>query len=407
MSWETRPLSEIADLCLGKMLDQQKNRGDLMPYLANINVRWGEFDLVDLRQMRVLPGEIDRYGLRYGDIVMCEGGEPGRCAIWKDAAPSMMVQKALHRVRPHSGIDYRFLFYSFLHKGRTGRFAPLFTGSTIMHLPREKLAKLEVTFPDRVTQSRIADILAAYDDLIENNRRRIKLLEEAARLIYREWFVRLRFPGHEQTRIVDGVPEGWRRVALRDVAEVVRGRSYTSAELSDTTGRDFVNLKCFERYGGFRDTGLKRYTGQSKPEQTVGPSDIVMAVTDMTQDRMIVAQAARVPRTVQPGSVFSMDVVKLVPAEGVASAWLYSYLRFSSFSSCVAQFGSGATVVHLSPRLIEQHECIAPPRHVRDEFSARVGLIYAFIDVLGLQCLRSARARDLLLPRLMSGEVEV
>ncbi len=96
--WPRKRLGDVADLCLGKMLDQKKNKGEPRPYLANINVRWGEFDLVDLRQMRFEEGEMERYGLRLGDIVMCEGGEPGRCAIWKDQKPDMVIQKALQRV---------------------------------------------------------------------------------------------------------------------------------------------------------------------------------------------------------------------------------------------------------------------------------------------------------------------
>jgi type I restriction enzyme S subunit len=96
MNWPTYKLGTVADFCLGKMLDQKKNRGELLPYLANINVRWGEFDLTDLREMRFEQHELERYGLRYGDIVMCEGGEPGRCAIWKEQRSAMMIQKALH-----------------------------------------------------------------------------------------------------------------------------------------------------------------------------------------------------------------------------------------------------------------------------------------------------------------------
>ena len=89
VNWERKPLGAVADLCLGKMLDQNKNRGEPLPYLANVNVRWGEFELSDLRTMRFEPKEMDRYGLKFGDIVMCEGGEPGRCAIWKDQIPGI------------------------------------------------------------------------------------------------------------------------------------------------------------------------------------------------------------------------------------------------------------------------------------------------------------------------------
>src|SRR5919109_1903819 len=224
MKWSVRPLDEVADFCLGKMLDEKKNRGEPLPYLANINVRWGEFDLENLREMRFEYDEMDRYGLKYGDIVMCEGGEPGRCAIWKDSVPGMMIQKALHRIRPYGCLDHRFLFYSFLHKGKIGGFAALLTGGTIKHLPREKLAQVEVAFPELELQRRIADILSAYDNLIENNRRRMELLEEAARQLYREWFVRLRFPGREHTRMINGVPVGWRSEKVRNVLAKIEGK---------------------------------------------------------------------------------------------------------------------------------------------------------------------------------------
>jgi type I restriction enzyme S subunit len=110
VTWERRRLTDVAELSLGKMLDQKKNRGTLRPYLANINVRWGAFDLANLREMRFEPHESERYGVRDGDIVMCEGGEPGRCAIWREQVPDVMIQKALHRIRPKAGLDHRFLF---------------------------------------------------------------------------------------------------------------------------------------------------------------------------------------------------------------------------------------------------------------------------------------------------------
>ena len=147
--WERRSLSDLAEFRLGKMLDARKNRGELRPYLANINVRWGEIDLSDLREMPFEEHEIDKYGLRYGDIVMCEGGEPGRCAIWKDQAPGMMLQKAIHRIRTVESFDHRFLYYSLYYKGVSGQLAGLFTGATIKHLPREKLAKVELDVPPR------------------------------------------------------------------------------------------------------------------------------------------------------------------------------------------------------------------------------------------------------------------
>lgn len=219
MSWEKVRLGDVTDSCLGKMLDQHKNKGDLHPYLANINVRWGNFELDNLPQMRFEDSENERYGIQYGDLIVCEGGEPGRCAIWKEQIPNMKIQKALHRIRVHDCLDYRYLYYWFLWAGKRGELEQYFTGSTIKHMPGEKLKSIVIDMPPLNTQRYIASILSAYDDLIENNQKQIKLLEEAAQRLYKEWFVDLRFPGWENTKIVDGVPEGWTVTTLDDVID--------------------------------------------------------------------------------------------------------------------------------------------------------------------------------------------
>ena len=144
MKWEKVKLGNVTDSCLGKMLDQNKNKGDYQPYLANVNVRWGEFDLEDLPLMKFEESEQERYELKYGDLVICEGGEPGRCAIWKEQIPNMKIQKALHRVRVHDCLDYRYLFYWFLLAGKTGELDQYFTGATIKHMPGQKLKETSV-----------------------------------------------------------------------------------------------------------------------------------------------------------------------------------------------------------------------------------------------------------------------
>ena len=147
MMWEKVRLEDISDSCLGKMLDQGKNKGTYQPYLANINVRWGSFDLEDLPQMKFLDSENERYGLEYGDLVMCEGGEPGRCAIWKNQLPQMKFQKALHRVRVYDNVDYRYLYYWFFNAGQHGALDQYCTGATIKHIPGDKLKRIIVDLP--------------------------------------------------------------------------------------------------------------------------------------------------------------------------------------------------------------------------------------------------------------------
>lgn len=145
--WSIQELLQVADFHLGKMLDQKKNKGTMLPYLANKNVRWGEFDYADLREMRFEDRELERFSVKDGDIIMCEGGEPGRCAIWRDEVPNMMYQKALHRIRPNAGIGPNFLFHELTHRAKGGYLSGLFTGATIKHLPKEKLALAKVCIP--------------------------------------------------------------------------------------------------------------------------------------------------------------------------------------------------------------------------------------------------------------------
>ena len=161
--WTRRSLEEVAELKLGKMLDQKKNRGELLPYLANVNVRWGEFDLRDLREMRFEQDEIEAFGLKAGDIVMCEGGEPGRCAVWKEQLPGMMIQKAIHRIRCRKNMDSSYLYQSLRHLGQSGHLATFFTGATIKHLPREKLAKVKVVVPPAPLLDKFGDITASME----------------------------------------------------------------------------------------------------------------------------------------------------------------------------------------------------------------------------------------------------
>lgn len=119
-SWTWVRMSHIADHRLGKMLDKSKNKGKPYPYLRNTNVQWLEFDLDDIKEMRFEDDELDEYEVRKGDLLVCEGGEPGRCAIWQGQTTPMMFQKAIHRVRPLAEIEPWFLQYLLLADARNG-----------------------------------------------------------------------------------------------------------------------------------------------------------------------------------------------------------------------------------------------------------------------------------------------
>ena len=153
-TWKWVRLPDVSSMCLGKMLDKQKNKGTSCPYLRNVNVRWGRFELSDLLKMKFEDEMDERFLIQPGDLVMCEGGEPGRCAVWKETY-SIHFQKALHRIRFYDGLlsqFYQLLFYAYANGGIL---APLFTGTTIKHLTGQALEKVLVPLPPLAEQKRI------------------------------------------------------------------------------------------------------------------------------------------------------------------------------------------------------------------------------------------------------------
>ena len=153
--WEMVKLGEVADMCLGKMLDKNKNKGTYQPYLRNVNVRWGGFDLDDLLEMKFEESEQDRYGIRKGDLIICEGGEPGRCAIWNSDIPNMKIQKALHRIRLNDNVLNKYVYFLFVLYAQNGVLGKYFTGTTIKHLTGQSLKSVEFSLPPLVEQQHI------------------------------------------------------------------------------------------------------------------------------------------------------------------------------------------------------------------------------------------------------------
>lgn len=162
--WQRLPLGDIAEIKLGKMLDANKHTsGRLLPYVNNISLRWNEVDTSDLPQMYFKESELERYGLQDGDVLVCEGGEPGRSAVWDGRLPQLKFQKAIHRVRFHVPfVPKIFVLYLEAIAGTTA-FESLVTGGGIKHLTGETFAKLTIPVMSLLEQQRIADCLSSLD----------------------------------------------------------------------------------------------------------------------------------------------------------------------------------------------------------------------------------------------------
>lgn len=305
--------------------------------------------------------------------------------------------------------NIKFLYYLLkfinLNKYAGGAAQPLLTQSV--------LNTVKVPFNDnKDVQDKIAKVLSNYDDLIENNNTRIKILEDMAQKIYKEWFIDFKYPGHETATFKDTelgkIPSDWDVKKVSDISVLYKGKSYKSSELvEDKKGLPFLNLKCIERKGGFRRDGLKWFDGKYSDNHIVYPEDIIMAVTDLTQERLIVARPARIPHNWYEKYVMSMDLVKLKPKDNIDISYFYSLLKYSNFSEEVKNHANGANVLHLNPQNIEMYKLVVASEKVRNQFGKIVNQIYNNIDVLYLKNEMLVQTRDLLLPRLMSGEINV
>lgn len=264
---------------------------------------------------------------------------------------------------------------------------------------------IEVNFPDKEKQIKVGEILSAYDDLIENNQKQIKLLEEAAQRLYKEWFVDLRFPGYETTPIIDGVPEGWGKKKLVNVFDYVRGKSYSSKEIVDNGKTLLINLKNIRAFGGYNRNAEKYYIGKYSDSQKLQAGDIVMGVTDMTQERRLVGHVAVVP-DLGKDMIFSMDLIKLIPLT-VEKSFLYSVMFYGGYSKQIAVLANGTNVLHLKPESMMSMEMLVPSNEIMSKYDDKFKNFYKKIELLENQNTILAEARDRLLPKLMSDELEV
>ena len=258
------------------------------------------------------------------------------------------------------------------------KFIAFSTMTTRASLRNEDLLSIKVPVPPLETQRRIADILSAYDDLIENNRKQIKLLEEAAQRLYKEWFVDLRFPGHEHTRIVDGVPEGWKKLRLANIAPIV-------------TGKKDANF-------GTKDGKYPFFTCAKEPikasSYSFDTSAIILAGNGDFNVKLYRGQFEAYQRT-----------YVLVPNDNKC---LYLLFHAVNNSMCeLAQGARGSTIKFLTKNMLENILVYMPITTILEKYNGLSQEIQEQIEALKKIMARATEVRDRLLPKLMSGEVEV
>ena len=405
---------EIQNLCLGiydgpHATPPITDNGAIFLGISNIT-KDGHFNFSDIHYISEedLPKWTRRVVPQEGDIVFSYEATLNLYGIIPQNFRGCLGRRmALIRPDNEKVLGKYLYYYFFSKKWRDLIQENTITGSTVDRIPLIRFPSFKIDYPGIDVQTRIIDILSAYDDLIENNQKQIKLLEEAAQRLYKEWFVDLRFPGHEQTKIVDGVPEGWNIQLFSQIFTYTRGRSYSSSDIVEdkSAGVLLVNLNNIKPFGGYKRNAEKIYIGKVNANQFVDAGDIVMGVTDMTQERRLVGQVAIVPNF-ERKATFSMDLIKVEPFV-IPKSYIYASLRFGGYSNRISQLANGVNVLHLKPESIMNIKMLVPHTTILKVFDEFFSNHFKKVEILENQINMLTEARDRLLPKLMNGEIEV
>jgi len=389
--WNTYKISDIyAGLYDGPhATPPDSDEGAVFLGISNITAN-GHIDLTSVKHISVydLPKWTKRVTPQEGDIVFSYEATLNLYGIIPKGFWGCLGRR-MALIRPDEDKCHgKFLYYYFFSPQWRSTIAEnTILGATVDRIPIAKFPDFPVTIPSLSTQKRIAGILSAYDDLIENNQRQIKLLEEAAQRLYKEWFVDLRFPGHENVQIVDGVPEGWKRQKLVDIAKVQYGYAFDGSLFnSERNGTPIIRIR------NIPDGITADYTTEEADEQyIVHNGDIVVGMDgEFHINSWCGHDSYLVQRTccIKP---YNTDM------KGWLLNAIYEPIKF--FEKTVV----GATVAHLGKKHIDTIYLLTAQDELYKPFTNLFNLRQNLLN----QNQWLTEARDRLLPKLMSGEIEV
>ena len=385
-------LKDVCEFIVDCPHSTAKDEGQGYPLIRTPNIGKGRFNLEGVH--RVSEDVYRKRNLRAtpqdNDLIFAREAPAGNVAIIKNGEKYCLGQRTV-LIRPNCEYVYPdFLTYYLLAPQQQYGLLGMANGATVAHVNLPVIRELEITLPPIEIQRRIANILSAYDDLIENNQKQIKLLEEAAQRLYKEWFVDLRFPGHENIKIVDGVPEGWKKTALSDIADVVMGQSPKS-EFYNQIGE---GLPFHQGVGSYGTRFVKDETYSTSFTRIAKAGSILFSVRapvgrlNITKNKIVIGRG----------------IAALNHKNGLQSFMFYM-LKERFFKDNLV--GNGSIFASISKDELLNQEFIIPCEDVVVKYDKVVRNIDDKIASLDRQIELLTEARDRLLPKLMSGESEV
>lgn len=358
--------------------------------------------------------------LERGDLVFTTRGTVGNVAYYSDNIPYDHVRinsgMVIFRVFEKKVFN-KFLYQILKHKNSRIYIRQYCTGSAQPQLPIMNLRNIELNIPPLETQYKIARILLAYDDLIENNERQIKLLEEAAQRLYKEWFVDLRFPGYEDVEIVDGVPEGWENVPLRNMISFDIGGGWGEENIKEKSEKPAYVIRGTDLYGiihgDMSSIPFRYHTASNRSSRILQDGDIVFEVSGGSKTEGV-ARTLLIRKEIlesYDSPVICASFCKLVRVTDLSySQYMYDTFQFLRSSGKTTEFDkkSASSIVNYRWKdFLAQQNVLVPPHSILDTYNGLAESLYYQIISHSKQIESLRNARDRLLPKLMSGEVEV
>jgi type I restriction enzyme S subunit len=400
MSWQDR---RIGDLCTVGRGSSPRPIND-QRYFENGEIPWikvadatasGKYLYETKQQVNAFGASYSRL-LPIGSLIICTSGTLGLPIF-------LGVEGCIHDgwlyTYDYAGLDPEFFYYFLLT--RREYFFSLAYGAAIQNINTEILRNTIISLPLIDEQRKIAEVLKSYDDLIENNRRRMALLEDAARQLYREWFVRLRFPGHEHVKIRDGVPEGWERKRIAEICESL-DYGYTASADKNEIGPKFLRITdIVPDYIDWESVPFCLIDENRLEKFLLHEGDIVVARTGAT-----VGYAKRINKR-YPNAVFASYLVRFRIKPEVDNLMVGTFIESVEYKKYVQSRIGGAAQPNANAKVLAGAEILIPASRIQRDFNEIVEPLIDQREMLQIQNQKLRLARDLLLPRLMSGQIPV
>ena len=345
---------------------------------------------------------LSKHKIEIGDILYSRRGDVGRCAYATENEAGWLCGTGCLRVTIDTQkADSKYVFYRLQMPETIGWVVNHAVGSTMLNLNTSILGEVPLKLPSLEEQKSVVSVLSAYDNLIENNQKQIKLLEEAAQRLYKEWFVDLRFPGYENTPITDGVPQGWEKASAESFFEITIGKTPPRAENEWFTdmenGVPWISISDMGETSAFIYETSEGLTPEAINRHNVKiiPADTVLLSFKLTVGRVAITTTEM--STNEAIAHFRM-------ADPIYREYVYCYLKNYHYDS----LGSTSSISKaVNSKIIKAMPFVLPNYELITAFSKIVAPIFNQIKNKQKSCLELKQARDRLLPKLMSGELEV